>query len=123
MVSLLTKSEGTRSKGLWKHSNSLCAKRKYINSVKNHIILFSKIESSTLETKLNILACKFHYRDDPEYVHCKEELDTLYEGKIEDAIIRSRCDWYEHGEKSSKFFIKLRKKLCSSKSNKFHPIQ
>ena len=45
----------------------------------------------------------------PEYVHCKEELDKLYEGKINGAIIRSRCDWYEHGEKSSKFFLYLEK--------------
>ena len=29
----------------------------------------------------------------------KEELDKSYEGKINGTIIRSRCDWYEHGEK------------------------
>ena len=41
------------------------------------------------------------------YIHYKEELDKSYQGKINGAIIRSRCDWYEHGEKSSKFFLNL----------------
>ena len=61
-----------------------------------------KIESSTLETKLKILESKIRYRNDPEHIHCKEELDKFYQGKINSAIIRSRCDWYEHVEKSPK---------------------
>ena len=65
-----------------------------------------KIESSALETKLKILKSKIRDREDPEYVHCKEELDKLYKGKINGGIIRSRCDWYEHREKS-KFFLNL----------------
>ena len=50
---------------------------------------------------------KIRYRGDPEYVYCKEELGKLYEGKINGAIIRSRYDWYEHGEKL--FFLNLEK--------------
>ena len=38
----------------------------------------NKIESSALKTKLKILQTKSSYRDDPESVHCKEELDKLY---------------------------------------------
>ena len=60
-----------------------------------------KIESSALETKLKILESKICYRHDPEYIHCKEELDKLYEGKINGAIIRSMCDRYEHGKSFS----------------------
>ena len=71
-----------------------------------------KIESSALETNLEISEFKICDKDDPEYVHCKEELDKLFEGKINGAIIRSRCDWLEHGEKSSKFFLNLEKKSC-----------
>ena len=59
--------------------------------------------------KLKILGSKIRYRDDPEYIHYEEELDKLYQGKINGAIIRSRCDWYEHGEKSSKLFFNLGK--------------
>ena len=59
--------------------------------------------------KLRILGSKIRYRNDAEYVHCKEELDKLYEGKIDDALIRSRCVWHEHGDKSSKYFLNLEK--------------
>ena len=69
----------------------------------------NKIESSALETKLKVLESKIRYRDDPKYIHCKEELYKLYHGKINGAIIRSRCDWYEHGERRSKFLLNLEK--------------
>ena len=68
-----------------------------------------KTESSVLQTRLKILESKICYRDDPEYIHCEEEVNKLYLGKINSAIIRSRCDWYEHQEESSKFFLNLEK--------------
>ena len=34
----------------------------------------NKIESSALETKLNILESKIRYREDLEYIQCKEKL-------------------------------------------------
>ena len=36
-------------------------------------------------------------------------LFTNYEKKINSVLIRSRCDRYKHGEKSSTFFINLEK--------------
>ena len=50
-----------------------------------------------------MLESKISDRDDPEFVHCKEENDKLYEGKINGAIIRSMCDWYEHGKNFQRF--------------------
>ena len=58
---------------------------------------------------LKILKSKIRYRGDPEYIHCKEELDKLYQRKINGAIILSRCDCYEHEEISSKFSLNLEK--------------
>ena len=78
---------------------------KYSKNISEEAVCSKKIESSALETKLKTLESKIRYRDNPEYIHCKEELDKLYQGKL----IRSRCDWYEHGEKSSKFFLNLEK--------------
>ena len=69
----------------------------------------NKIKSSGLETKLKVLASKIRFRDDPQYIHCKEELEKLYQEKINGATIRSSCKWYEPREKSSKFFINLEK--------------
>ena len=92
----------------------------FLKNVSKKAACSNKIKCLTIETKLKILEPKIRYRDDPEYIHCKEELDKLYQGKINGAIIRSRCEWYECGEKSSKLFLSLEEKSCCSKSNKNH---
>ena len=45
----------------------------------------------------------------PVYNDCKSKLDRIYAKKVEGIRTRSRCNWYEHGEKSSKFFLTLEK--------------
>ena len=40
----------------------------------------------------------------------QEELKTFYEKKVEGIIIRSRARRYEHGERSSKYFLNLEKR-------------
>ena len=94
----------TDEQSVWEY---LKYKKKISKKASKEAVRSKKIESSALETKLKILESKICYRDDPEYIHCKEELDKLYEGKINGAIIRSRCDWCEHEEISSKFFLNL----------------
>ena len=44
-----------------------------------------------------------------EYDSCKQELSDIYDEISEGIKIRSRCDWYEFGEKSNKFFLNLEK--------------
>ena len=44
------------------------------------------------------------------YNHYKNELETIYDHITDSTQIRSKCEWYEHGEKSAKFFLKLAKK-------------
>ena len=39
-----------------------------------------------------------------EYNKCKSDLETLYDYITAGIILRSESDWYEHGEKSSKYF-------------------
>ena len=39
-----------------------------------------------------------------------KELESIYDHIAEGIRIRSKCDWYEHGEKSTKFFFNLEKK-------------
>ena len=41
---------------------------------------------------------------------CKDELDLLYEKKTNGVIVRSRANWFENGEKNTKFFINLEKR-------------
>ena len=40
----------------------------------------------------------------------KEKLELLYEEKIQGIIIRARARWWEHGEKSTKYFLNLEKR-------------
>ena len=47
--------------------------------------------------------------DNSEYVSCKGKLDQFYKGKANGIRIRSKCNWYEYGEKSTKFFLNLEK--------------
>ena len=44
------------------------------------------------------------------YNHYKNELETIYDYIADGIKIRSKREWYEHGEKSTKFFLNLEKK-------------
>ena len=41
---------------------------------------------------------------------CRDELDALYEKKTNGAIIRSRANWFENGEKNTRYFLNLEKR-------------
>ena len=43
------------------------------------------------------------------YDKCKRDLEEIYDNIAEGTRIRSRCHWYEEGEKSSKFFLNIEK--------------
>ena len=45
-----------------------------------------------------------------EYQEAKAELETMYNHITESIITRSRCDWYEQGEKSSRYFLGVEKR-------------
>ena len=40
---------------------------------------------------------------------CKLKLENVYDKKAEGAKIRSKCKWYQHGEKPTKLFFNLEK--------------
>ena len=45
-----------------------------------------------------------------EAKNLKNELEALYDKKVEGIIIRSRVRWHEHGEKNSNYFLNLEKR-------------
>ena len=55
-----------------------------------------------------------------EYHKCKSELDTLYDYITAGLIIRSKSNWYEQGEKSSKYFLNLEK--CNQIKSHTHKL-
>ena len=68
-------------------------------------------ENKTLENKLKELEGNFNTEDNIQsYNIYKKELDSIYDHIAEGIRIRSKCDWYEHGEKSTKFFFNLENK-------------
>ena len=53
-----------------------------------------------------------------KYDSVKNELDEIYDHIAEGIRIRSKCDWYEHGKKSTKLFLKLEKQRGSQNTIK-----
>ena len=65
-----------------------------------------------LESKLKILEKSLSCdKDIEEYHKYKADLDESYDNIAEGVKIRSRCQWYEENEKSTKYFLNLEKKL------------
>ena len=54
-----------------------------------------------------------NYHNDLQHIEYKQRLSTIYSNKVNAIRIRSKCDWYESREKSTKFFLNL-EKTCSS---------
>ena len=70
-------------------------------------ILNLKSELKKLEISLD------HATNLGKYNSIKNELDAIYNHIAEGIHIRSKCDWYEHGEKLSIFFLILKNiKVC-----------
>ena len=83
--------------------------RKFPIHFSKDIVPNKKTERTYLENKLKTLETRPNFVDNPEYTETNENLDMIYQAKTNGIRIRSKCNWYEHGEKSSKFFLKLEK--------------
>ena len=66
-----------------------------------------RLEKVLLENKLKNLESNMNNHE--EYNDCKTQLEQIYKIKANGIKIRSKYEWYEHGEKSSKFFLNLEK--------------
>ena len=64
-----------------------------------------------LKSKLKILEKSFFCdKNIEEYHKCKADLDKIYNNISEGVKIRSKCQWCEENEKSTKYFLNLEKK-------------
>ena len=68
---------------------------------KHHALLESEFEKleNNLESSENLR----------KYENLKSDLELIYDHIAEAVRLRSKCDWYEQGEKSTKFFLNLEK--------------
>ena len=83
--------------------------RKFSIHFSKGIVRNKKTEKTCLENKLKALQNSPSFVNNPEYIETNEKLDKIYQEKANGNRIRSKCNWYEHGEKSSKFFLNLEK--------------
>ena len=75
------------------------------------MLLEKRKKQHELENKLKILE-KFLSCDKniEEYHKCKADLDEIYDNIAEGVKIRSKCQWYEENEKSTKHSLNLEEK-------------
>ena len=67
-------------------------------------------ERDELETTLKSLETNLSTEENQcLYDKCKRNLEEIYDNIAEGIRISSRCQWYEEGEKSSKFFLNFEK--------------
>ena len=60
---------------------------------------------NTLENKMKTFEENLTNNESNQgYLTCKHEPNYIYNQQLEGIKIRSKCNWYEDGEKSSKLF-------------------
>ena len=80
---------------------------------KNNIIQALEKRLHSLE---ETLARQYSVETEQQIAEINEELDKFLEEKTKGAMIRSRCRWYENGEKCTKYFLNLEKRNYNSKN-------
>ena len=63
-----------------------------------------------LESKLKLLESNLNCDiNSAEYINCKNQREKIYDDIAKGIKVRSKCQWYEQGEKSTKFILNLEK--------------
>ena len=83
---------------------------KFIINYTKQIAKEKREQRIKLENQLKIFEKNLDEDDNlSTYKNIKNELDAIWNHIAEDIRIRSKCNWYEHSEKSIKFFMDLEK--------------
>ena len=83
--------------------------RKFSISFSKQYAKDKRTKTFILGKKLKELEVNVNFKFDDHYLECKNNLEQIYQEKANGIKIRSKYDWYEFGEKSSKFFLNLEK--------------
>ena len=88
--------------------------RKFIINYSQKLAKERKENKTLLENKVKGLEGNLNTEDNIQLHNIyKKELDSIYDHIAEGIRTRSKCHWYEHGEKSTKVFMILEKKRCN----------
>ena len=84
--------------------------RKFAINVSKKLAQNSRKLQRDLETKIkNLKQNIINEKIFNEYETAKDELQHFYDNIATGVEIRSKCDWYQYGEKSTKYFLNLEK--------------
>ena len=75
----------------------------FVSEAKKRNKEMNTLENKTFEGNLT------NNEGNEDYLKSKRDLNYIYDQKIEGIKIRTNCNWYEDGEKSSEFFLNLEK--------------
>ena len=86
--------------------------RKFSISFSKNLAKTDRIIKANIESRIKTLAQNLKNEEDfNAYSLCKLELENIYDKKAEGAKIGSKCEWYKHGEKPTRFFLNLEKQV------------
>ena len=92
--------------GVFKYQN-----RKYIIYYSKQL---TKREKSRINSELKLKNLQINLNSGENrkllYNHCKNDWESIYDYNTDDIKVKSKCEWYEHGENSTKLFLNLEKK-------------
>ena len=81
------------------------------NRLVTEAVFDQQFKKHELENKLKIFEKSLSCDENIGKYHiCKAALDKIYHKIAEGVKIRSKCQWYEESEKSTKYFLNLDKK-------------
>ena len=84
--------------------------RKFAINLSKKLTQNSRKLQRDLETKIKKLEQNIINEDKfNEYKTAKDELENFYDNIATGVKIRSKCNWYQYGEKSTKYFLNLEK--------------
>ena len=75
----------------------------------NLLFIIPKALGRKIKQKISNLESELKKLEISLEIIIKNELDAIYDRIAEGIRIRSKCNWYEHGEKLTKFFLNLEK--------------
>ena len=88
--------------------------RKFTTRFSKNLAKEVRKKTQSLEEKVkHFKSSVTNYHNHLQYIEYKERLNTIYSKKVNGIRIRSKCDWYDSGKKSTKFFLNLEKSRSS----------
>ena len=87
-----------------------CNIRKYTVNLSKKLVKTQLKKITDLEAKPKHFEKHYeHYIDNIDYKVCKQQLDAVYEEKANVINMKSKFNYYDHGEKFINFFLNLGK--------------